>query len=52
MTAPLTVADVRRLIGPLADGKSDAEIAALRDRFMDFARAVFTAIDSRRQVSR
>jgi hypothetical protein len=38
-----TVPEVRELLGEIAEGKTDAEIEALRDRFMDFARA-FVAI--------
>jgi hypothetical protein len=45
-----TIAEARALLGPLAEGKTDVEIEATRDRFMDFARAVVGACDAREQA--
>jgi hypothetical protein len=41
----LTVAEVRELLGPLAEGKSDAEIVEIRDRFADMAYAILETAD-------
>jgi hypothetical protein len=46
-----TVAQTRALLGSLADGKTDAEIVALRDRFINFGRAVVAICDGRERLA-
>jgi hypothetical protein len=52
MSEPLSIARVRELIGARADGKTDEEIAALRDRFEVFARAFIGVCDDRERAAR
>lgn len=48
----LTIAEARAALGPLADGKTDEEIARLRDDFAAFARALVGIAEGRRQELR